>query len=206
MSLGKLLRVGAVAAAVLLGLQLDASADPITYEGTLTSGVPFAQDIGPSTSFSFAPDAEYFAFWAEAGNTVQVRVDRIDYALDPALFVYKGVFLDTFDPRLAGPSNNLFDGTNLKGWGDDEIPVPGPYMDPLVVFTAGTTGWYTAAVTEFWSDKPPADGEYDFAITVKGITGLPPGAPPVNMPEPGLLALLACGVCGVALTRRRKSN
>ena len=36
---GKFLRTGAIAAVVLAGLQLDAAADPISYEGQLEDGV-----------------------------------------------------------------------------------------------------------------------------------------------------------------------
>lgn len=199
MYLGKLLRGGAVVAAILLGLQLDAAADPITYEGTLTNGVPAAGSIPPSSSFDDARDADYWRFWATAGDSVTVIVERSDTQLDPALFTYKGLYGDTLDVGLTNGTNNLSNGTMLLGFADDELPDPGPWGDPQFTFTAPVTGWYTAAATEFLSDPLPQDKRsYDYEITVRGNTGSP-------VPEPSLLALLTCGAFGVAFRRRRKA-
>jgi hypothetical protein len=200
MNLGKLLRGASVAAAVLMGLQLDAAADPVTYEGTLTSGVPGAGDLPGSSvnSENEALEADYWRFWATAGDNVTVVTERVDIDLDPSHWVYVGLFADTTDPLLAG-ADNLFDATaSFIDFGDDEIANPGPFGDAQTVFVAPATGWYTVAVTNFLSGPVPNDGDYDYEVTVRGNTGSP-------VPEPTFLALLACGACGVFVSRRRKS-
>jgi hypothetical protein len=61
------------------------------------------------------------------------------------------------------------------------------------------TGWYTVAVGEYASwPLSQGDYDYDYEITVRGNTGRRPVA------EPALAALIACGICGVAISRRRR--
>ena len=199
MFLGKLLRTGIVAATVLAGLQLDAAADPISYDGALPNGggtVPGAIGAG---DYDDARTADYWRFWATAGDNVTVLVERVDSALDPSQWIYSGLYSDTTDPLLAGP-DHMFDATStFIDVADDEMSDPGPVGDPRAAFIAPLTGWYTVAVTEFLSGGLPTDdGDYDYEITVRGNTGSP-------VPEPTLLALLICGACGVTLSRRRKS-
>ena len=201
MYLCKLLRGGAVAAAVLLGLQHDASADPVVNQGTLANGVTATGDLVPGFAVDNALGADYWTFWATTGNSVTVTVDRLDGGLDPAQFVYSGKYSLTTDVGLTNGTNDLDNGTNFIDFGDDEDPpaLPGPFGDPRSVFIAPVTGWYTVAVTSFLSSGITGeDGLYDYSITVSGITGSP-------VPEPTLIALLACGACGVAWSRRRKS-
>ena len=196
MFLAKLLRTGAVVAAAVLWFQLDAAADPITYEGTLTSGVTQAGEL-PDGTFNDARDANYYRFWATAGDNVVVVVERVDSAMDPLERIYSGLYGSTTDPLLAG-ADNVFDNTaTFVIAADDEIPNPGPFGDPRAAFTAPVTGWYTVAVNEWASDPVPNDGDYDYQITVRGNTGNP-------VPEPTMLALLACGACGVVVSRRRR--
>lgn len=226
MFFGKLLRTGAVAATVLAGLQLDAAADPITYDGTLLNGVTALGDIGPGDPDN-ALQADYWRFWATAGDNITVTTRRVDGAYDPFQHVFGGIYVDTTDLGLTNGTNDLANGTNHLGFGDDELPaaVSGPFGDPETMFIAAVTGWYTVAVTEFLSGALPTDDEdYDYGITVLGNTGSN-GSTNGNgidhtdstdstgnngnngnpVPEPTLLALLTCGASGVALSRRRKS-
>ncbi|HEX5136301.1 MAG TPA: PEP-CTERM sorting domain-containing protein [Planctomycetota bacterium] len=194
---GKFLRTGAIAAVVLAGLQLDAAADPISYEGQLEDGVTQYGALPPG-EFYDARDADFWYFWATAGDNVTVVARRVDQALDPTLWVYKGIYYSTTDPDMAGGNNYFQPSPYFIDMADDEIPND-PYGDPLSSFVAPWTGWYTAAVTEYASGPLPGDGDYDYSITVRGITGIP------TVPEPTLLALLTCGACGVFLSRRRKA-
>jgi hypothetical protein len=198
MCVAKLLRGGAVFFAVVLGLQLDAAADPVTYEGTLTSGVSGIGSVPLSSTVTDATQADYWRFWATAGDSVSVITERLDIGMDPSHHVYSGVYALTTDVGLTNGTNNLGNGTNLIDFGDDELADPGPWGDPLSEFVAPVTGWYTVAVTNFLgSGDGGANEVYDYEITVRGITGSP-------VPEPTFLALLACGAFGVGLSRRRR--
>jgi hypothetical protein len=205
MCVAKLLRGGAVVVAVVLGLQLDAAADPVTYEGTLTNAVSGTGSVPLNSTVRDATRADYWRFWATAGDSVTVITERVDFGMDPAHHVYSDVYVLTTDVGLTNGTDDLADGTNLIDFGDDEIDHPGPFGDARSVFTAATTGWYTVAVTNFLGNgNGGADEDYDYSVTVRGITGSPEPEP-TPVPEPTFLALLACGACGVALSRRRKA-
>lgn len=205
MSLAKLLRASAFAAIVLAGLQIDAAADPITYEGTLTTGVTATGDLGPGDYFD-ARDADFWQFWATAGDAVYVVVERVDYDLDPAEWIYTGLYYDTTDGALTVGTHYFQDWVPaFLEFADDEAAHPGPWGDPIGYFVAPATGWYTVGVVEYLSGPLPNDGDYDYGITVRGATGTPPTEQPSTVPEPTLLALLTCGICGVFVSRRRKA-
>ncbi|MCK6461571.1 MAG: PEP-CTERM sorting domain-containing protein [Planctomycetes bacterium] len=204
MSPGKLLRASAFAAIVLAGLQLDAAADPITYEGELLNGVTAAGAL-PVGDYYDARDADFWMFWATAGDSVEVAVRRVDSELDPAQWIYRGVYYDTADPDLSAGTHYFQSWLPaFVAFADDVVPNPGPYGDPYSAFVAPATGWYTVGVTEYLSGPLPNDGDYDYDVTVRGITGTPPGRQ-APVPEPTMLALLTCGAFGVFLARRRKA-
>lgn len=203
MLLGKFLRTSAFAAIVLAGLQLDAAADPITYDGELTAGVTASGEL-PTGDYYDARDADFWQFWATAGDAVTVAVERVDSDLDPAQWIYAGLYSDTSDGALTAGTHYFQNSLPaFVAFADDNIPNPGPWGDPLSAFVAPNTGWYTVAVTEYASGPLPTDGDYDYEITVRGITGNPPRQSPV--PEPAMLALVTCGICGVFVSRRRKA-
>ncbi len=204
MLLGKFLRTSAFAAIVLAGLQLEAAADPITYEGELLSGVTAAGAL-PVGDYYDARDADFWQFWATAGDSVTVAVERVDSALDPAQWIYEGLYSDTSDSGLTSGTHYFQNWVPaFVAFSDDVVPNPGPYGDPFSAFVAPSTGWYTIAVTEYYSGPLPNDGDYDYEITVGGITGSPPNRQS-PVPEPTMLALLTCGICGVFVSRRRKA-
>jgi hypothetical protein len=198
MSLAKLLRASAFAAIVLAGIQLDAAADPISYEGVLEGGVTAYGELPDGKVYDLR-DADFWAFWANAGDNVTVIAERIDQELDPTLWIYKGIYAVTTDPNIAGGNNFFQPSPYFIDMADDEIPND-PFGDPLSYFVAPSTGWYTVAVTEWGSGALPNDGEWHYKITVRGI-----GDTPAAVPEPTLLALLTCGICGVVVSRRRKA-
>lgn len=202
MFLGKLLRTGVVAAAVLAGLQLDASADPITFQ-ILPSGVPTAGDLTTLSVYDNAKFADYWVFWATAGDNITVMVERVDGALDPAQWIYFGSYSDSADPGFTTNGITLGTGSEFIVFGDDEMApaVPGPWGDPRSMFIAPTEGWYTVAVTSFLSGPVPGDGDYDYLITVRGNTGIPKYAP---NPEPGTMILLSGALAAAGAWRRRR--
>lgn len=200
--MGKLLRTCAVAAAVLAGLQLDAAADPIAYDGQLPDGG--GSGVGalpPSSTVQDATGADYWSFWATAGDIITVNVARLDGELDPAMFVYGGYYFDTTDPGLAS-GNILSGGSKLIDFGDDENPpaVPGPWGDPESTFVAPETGWYTVAVTSFLSGAVPPDGDYDYSVSITGNTGYSPN------PEPSTVLLLSGALAAAGAWRRRRTK
>lgn len=203
MLFGKFLRTAACAAIVLAGLQLDAAADPITPQ-VLTSGVTASGDL-PAGDYYDALNADFYMFWATAGDPISLNVSRVDEAFDPAMWVYRGQYFDTSDSAMtAGTDYFQTWVSGFIAFADDEISNPGPYGDPYKAFSAPATGWYTVAVTEYFSDPIPSGSTYDYNITMRGATGSPP-RDTGTVPEPTLLALLTCGACGVFVSRRRKS-
>lgn len=202
MFLAKFSRTCVVAAIVLAGLQLDAAADPVSYDGTLLPNSSASGELPPTSTVADATQADYWRFWATAGDLVTVYVERADGELDPAQFVYSGIYVDTTDPGLTNDGFLLGTGSNMIDFGDDERPgaLPGPYGDPESVFIAPVTGWYTVAVTSFISDPVPPDGDYDYTISVKGNTGYSPN------PEPGTMILLSGALAAAGAWRRRRSK
>lgn len=97
MDLGKLLRRGAVAAAVLLDLQAVASADPVGYDGRFI----FSGSAPRAIAMDFivdATNADDWAFWATFGDTVGVAVSRIGGEPDPIKRLYARTLVDTNEP------------------------------------------------------------------------------------------------------------
>jgi hypothetical protein len=211
MFVGKLVRGCAVAVTALLGLQLTAAADPVhqlvPYEGVLENGIAQYGDIpqSPSAGPGNALYADYWMFWATAGDVVTVEVKRQQPELDPAFYLYDKTFVWTTGTGISDGTNNLENGTHLINFSDDEMPPAGgvgPWGDPHESFVAPLTGWYTVAIGEYasWS-LPPGDYDYDYRVKVEGNTGRQGSSP---FPEPALAALALCGICGVAVSRRRR--
>ena len=136
---------------------------PADYAGLLGANSTEAGQVsssGGSSSPSF-DDSDYWLFSAEAGDIVTIDVDRVEGALDPALWIFEGIV----DPADLGPSIDSGD-PGFIGFADDNDPaaVSGPFADPSFSFTASSSGVFTAIVTDFASGSDGGDGVYDYTI------------------------------------------
>lgn len=179
------------AACAMLAFFTTAKADLISYEGTLSDGVSSEGEVLGDYNSPSSDLADYWTFFGNMGDIVTITVNRIDSALDPALWIFAGIF---GDDSVFGATLNAGDAGYL-GFADDQIPHAGPFGDPTITLalTLPGTGQYTAIVTNFASG---ASDRYRYNITGQGI---------VNVPEPGTLALLGIGLLGMGLTRRKKT-
>ena len=188
------MRVFAVCTVLTAAIAGTAGAQ-VTILGDLTSG---ATASGTITGGSIdVADASFWGFWtfsANAGDLINVEVDRTTGGLDPASSVVEGNAAGLAFASLTGFSIFDWSGPGLSptvAFGDDDDPpaLPGPFGDPNYSFVAGTTGVYTVAVASFASSGSPPWG---YEITVTGS----------SVPAPGALALL--GLAGLIGSRRRR--
>ena len=176
----------------------SSQAVPIVYVATLEPGVPApGVTLQPNGNQNNPVGAQYYNFHATAGTPVTVFGDRLDGGYDMSFWLFAGTFADT---NAFGASFDTGD-PGFIGFGDDEDPpnISGPFGDPRSVFIAPTTGFYTAAVTNFLSNTPPP---HVFELTAEGINNVNP------VPEPVSLALLGTGLAGLvgySYRRRKKS-
>jgi MYXO-CTERM domain-containing protein len=167
--------------------------------GDLSSG---ATAIGNISGGTIAiGDASFWDFWtfsANAGDLINIEVDRLAGGLDPASSVVFGNATGIPFASLTGFDVFTWSGPGLSivlASGDDDDPpaIPGPFGDPNYAFAAPSTGVYTVAVASFLSTLPFPGTGYDYNITVTGST----------IPAPGALALL--GMAGLCTIRRRRA-
>lgn len=182
------IRVLTIAVAALLAV--PAMGVPITYLATLQSGDTVLGDIplpADGNGWDNPESWDWYRFFAEAGNFVNIEVDRLTGDIDPVSSSFFG------EPEDTDPMVTIFDtpaGAVFVASGDDDDPpnVPGPFGDPNYSFNIANTGWYATAVGNYLGE-PNGPGEYD--ITITGQT-----------PEPATISLFALG--GLALLRRRR--
>lgn len=179
-----------------------AQAASITYQGTLLDGVPEIDSVSSSGFFRDQFTGRFFNFFGNQGDVVTIEAIRLEQDLDPALWIFEGVFDDT-DEFAGGFSLNIDSGDpGFLDFADDEIPTPGPFGDPRseISLTLPGTGEYTAIVTNYLSgSNDGGDGAFDFQITASNVVQ--------PTPEPAsVLSLLAMGTLGVASLKRKKSS
>ena len=183
-----------IAMMVLCGAATGASAQ-IAPQGDATDGLPHVGAVDGTNGVSSVATWSFWTFSANAGDNINIEVNRLVSALDPVSSVVFGDATGT--PFASATGTSIFDwsGPGLStviAFGDDDDPanVPGgPWGDPNYGFVAGSTGVYTVAVASYASATP---GPHAFEIIVTGST----------VPTPGALGLLAMG--GLVAARRRR--
>jgi len=174
----------------------DVDAATITYEGILQGNVTQFDSVSSGGTFNDPETARFWTFFGNQGSTVTIEALRLENDLDPAIWVFEGVFDDT--SAFLGGSNAGFDTSDLGflDFADDEIPNSGPFGDPrsTVILTLPGTGAYTIAVTNYLSGAVDGgDGLFDYQITATVV------------PEPSTLLLAALALLGIGYCRKRRA-
>ncbi len=131
---------------------------PITYEGQLC---PDEVNTGDAVlgGYSDLANADFWSFYGNAGDVVNISVSRVNCNMDPAFILYDGY----------GDTDSL---TLLTGADDNDPPACEPgcssFGDPSISgFVLPSTGYYTVAVWDFLSGAC-ATGTMDYSIVASG--------------------------------------
>lgn len=184
-----------LALVAVAGLAAAANAQ-VTPQANVTNGAWYPGTITTGTnSIASAPGWAFFIFQANAGDAINIEVDRAIGDLDPVSSVVFGDASGTAFAALTGTNIFNWSGPGLSavitsGDDNDGPALPGPWGDPNYGFVAPSTGTYTVAVASYFSAGSPP---YDMLIQVLGST----------VPTPGSMALLGLG--GLAAIRRRRA-
>ena len=167
---------------LLAGYGQMAEAVPITYLGTLQSGVPVTDTVpdgGPSNPLL----ADYWQFTLAQDAQVTITGHRLEADLDPAFYLFRGTFADTdvFGGDLGTISSLAFGDDNIS-----ELPgLDGPFSDPFVSIQL-PAGTYTVAFVSFANS---GSGPWAYCLELNG----PATCNGTSVPAPASLLLLGLG-------------
>ncbi len=185
-------RVIATAAFAFCTVIQSASALPITYN-TLHNDVTASAALKPKQWIFWAATLDYWRFYGDAGDTVTITGRRLDAALDPAFYLFRGEYAATL--HVAG----LIQNKQELAFADDELKANveaprnkvTPGGDPQLIFKLPETGAYTVGFGSYSAGTVvDADGVYQYDLTVSGSRELPPD----YTPDPRFFSLIPYGV------------
>ena len=174
---------------------------PVVYQDTLLDGEVTSSSVSAQGDTTDPELAVFFSIFGSQGEDVTISVQRVESDLDPAFYVYEGLFADASE--FGGAFN--FDDRFLA-FADDEVPSAtgsGPFADPSTTITLPSegVGAYTIAVVNFISGPDNGgDGRFDFTIQASG------NLLPAAVPEPSSAIILSASGLVLLLRRRRTKN
>ncbi|GFE63532.1 VPLPA-CTERM sorting domain-containing protein [Litoreibacter roseus] len=163
-------------------------------DGTVNATVNIEDDSG------LLNDANWFTFYATAGQTIDIDINREERRPDLAAELYLG---DVTGSDFGTRSGNYGTVTPLAGLtfidredDTEQDAFNGPWGDPRFTFTATDTGVYSFFVVSLNTQGVGAD----FSVTATGIDSIEV----VPLPAGGLL--LATALAGFGIARRRSAK
>ena len=174
---------------------------PVVYQDTLLDGEVTLSSVSTQGNTSDPELAVFFSIFGSQGDDVTISVQRVESDLDPAFYVYEGLFED------ASEFGSFFStGDRFLDFADDEASPAtgfGPFGDPITTITLPSegVGAYTIAVVNFASGpNDGGDGRFDFTIQASG------NLLPAAVPEPSSAIILSASGLVLLLRRRRTKN
>ena len=117
---------------------------PINYIADFCGDVVGDYIHTTANSISNSAYWDYFSFYANKGAVMDIYVKRLSDGMDPAFYLFSGIYSDTDDLPNSAPG--------YLGFWDDEIAHPSCFSDPyLDNWVVPASGYYTVAVVDFLS-------------------------------------------------------
>jgi len=140
----------------------------------------YQSTVSPQGVYNSAnPEVSYYHFISGLipGVTYELTGNRLEFPLDPAMWIYSGIqdvdqLVANGNASGADLSGPYFEdnGPDYLGFGDDEVSHPGPYGDPRLYVTAPDSGEITVIFTNYLSEGDPGpDGRFGYRLDITNV-------------------------------------